>query len=309
MTEQGWDRHAVHQRKLHERYILFILLSVLVGVLTVKWSDVPRLTEYLSFALTLASLLLAVMAIGYAIYSNHGLETNLVSLVSSIGEVKEIASSLSNSSLTLSNDIQGLSERTGGMDLRLTQIAENTRAQEQSKVAVKEQALTGLSDNITPPAQALSGFDLKGFADVTSMSGRLALFALTIACLNKRKLNMRQLFRDDEYMHGFVVALSSANVFEGDSLFNAVEVENFPGADVDFLALLVNLNQAAAARSDVASMPESMVQDLGRMRTYFEDNGFDLFGSLDGFRRLRRRRKSAEAVAPEPEPSTDTTEG
>jgi hypothetical protein len=92
MSEQGWDRHTVHARKLHERYILFIPLSVLVGVVTVKWSDVPKLTEYLGFALTLASLLLAVMAIGYAIYSNHGLETNLVSLVSSIGEVKEIAS-------------------------------------------------------------------------------------------------------------------------------------------------------------------------------------------------------------------------
>jgi hypothetical protein len=123
MSEQGWDKHIVH-----ERYILFILLSVLVGVVTVKWSDVPKLTEYLGFALTLASLLLAVMAIGYAIYSNHGLETNLVSLVSSIGEVKEIASSLSTSSLTLSNDLQTLSERTGGMDLRLTQIAESTRA-------------------------------------------------------------------------------------------------------------------------------------------------------------------------------------
>jgi hypothetical protein len=35
MSEQGWDRHTVHARKLHERYILFIILSVLVGVITV----------------------------------------------------------------------------------------------------------------------------------------------------------------------------------------------------------------------------------------------------------------------------------
>jgi hypothetical protein len=95
MSEAGWDKNAVRQRKTHEGYILFILLSILIGVLTVKWSEVPKLTEYLSFALTLASLLLAVMAIGYAIYSNQGLATNLAALVSSITDVRDIASSLS----------------------------------------------------------------------------------------------------------------------------------------------------------------------------------------------------------------------
>src|SRR5260370_22281367 len=121
MSNAGWDKDAVRLRKTHEGYILFILLSILIGVLTVKWSDVPTLTVALSFALTLASLLLAVLAIGYAIYSNQGLETNLASLVSSITDVREIASSLSVSSKTLSTDMQSLSQTTGGIDKRVTE--------------------------------------------------------------------------------------------------------------------------------------------------------------------------------------------
>jgi hypothetical protein len=251
MSEQGWDRHTVHARKLHERYILFIILSVLVGVITVKWSDVPKLTEYLGFALTLASLLLAVMAIGYAIYSNHGLETNLVSLVSSIGEVKTIASSLSASSTTLSKDIQSLSEQTGGMDLRLIQIAENTRVQDLSKQTLQRAAPTLDTEPVLPLEKKTDHVNLAYFSSITSTFGRYVLYALAISFLNKKVLNAKDLFRGADYHHGFLMATYSADVWDGTPTYAAVEVESFPGADVAFANKLVTLVQSAAARSDV----------------------------------------------------------
>ncbi|OCK56019.1 hypothetical protein [Bradyrhizobium sp. LMTR 3] len=292
MSDQGWDKHAVHARRLHERYILFILLAVLIGVITVKWSDVPKLTEYISFALTLASLLLAIMAIGYAIYSNHGLGLNLASLVSSIGEVKTIASTLSASSVTLSRDIQSLSEQTGGMDRRLAQIAENTRAQELSKQAIQEPAAPLPEPELSLPLEVRAyELDLVRFATVTSTTGRYVLFALTIAFLNKKEINMKELFERGEYQWGFLIATSSADIWDGPTKgYDQVNVESFPGADVGFATKLVALTQASAAESDIDTMPESVAEDFGRMRAYFEDKGFDLHGTLDAFRRVVKKK-------------------
>jgi hypothetical protein len=140
----------------------------------------------------------------------------------------------------------------------------------------------------------ISDFDLVRFATATSMNGQYVLFALTIALLNKKVLNMRELFAKADYHNGFLVAISSADIFEGSSAYDAVEVEAFPGADEDFLGELVKLVQIAAARSNVKTMPATVAADLGKMRTYFEDNGFELYNSLAPFRRVKEPVAKAE---------------
>lgn len=281
MSEVGWDKHAVRLRKTHEGYILFILLSILIGVLTVRWSDVPKLTDYLSFALTLASLLLAVMAIGYAIYSNQGLETNLASLVSSITSVKEIASSLSASSLALSTDLHSLSQTTGGIDKRITEIAESARVQDQKKQAVIE------TDTTAPVS---TSFDLEQFAQRTSSNGRHVLFALAIAFLNKREMNMREYFKETgmagDYNYGFLVATSSAEIYDGTSEIVKVRVDTFSGADEKFLTLLLNGIVSASEKLDNPRIKQLTLNDLGRMRTYLEEHGLRHFGSLEPYAKV-----------------------
>ncbi|QQO15823.1 hypothetical protein JJB99_06575 [Bradyrhizobium diazoefficiens] len=242
MPDDGWNKDEVLRRKLHERYILFILLSILIGVLTVKWSDVPKLTDYLGFALTLASLLLAVLAIGYAIYSNQGLETNLASLVSSISDVKAIASTLSASSTALSSDLRNLSERTGGIDQRLSEMAEAARNQDQ-----KNQTVTPTDGKSAPIAPS---FDLRRFAAETSTSGRWVLFCLAVAYLNNKAINMRELLHRTEknvdYSHGFLIAVSSANIYEGNSELSNLTVDDFRGVAKEFLSDLVSLTMTSA---------------------------------------------------------------
>jgi hypothetical protein len=278
MREEGWDKHAVQRRKIHEGYILLILLSVLIGLLTVKWSDVPKLTEYLGFALTLASLLLAVMAIGYAIYSNQGLETNLASLVSSITDVREIASTLSASSKALSTDLQSLSQTTGGIDKRVTEIAEYSRLQDQKKQAVVE---TG------PTKPVSTGINLEHFARATSTNGKHVLFTLTIAFLNKRAINMREYFQQTgmavDYNYGFLVALATADIYEGSADFDGVTVNRFEGADEKFLSLLIEGIIEASVDEKRPRMKELTLADLGRARAYLEERGLRHFGTLDSF--------------------------
>src|SRR5437773_2456443 len=58
------------KHKIHAFYILLILGSVIVGLVAVKWSTIPSLPELITFALTITSLVLAVLAIVYAYVSN-----------------------------------------------------------------------------------------------------------------------------------------------------------------------------------------------------------------------------------------------
>jgi hypothetical protein len=282
MAGGGWNAEAVLRRKIHERYILFILVSILIGLVTVKWSDVPKLPEYLSFALTLSSLILAALAIGYAIYSNRGMENNLAALVSSIKDVRDIASTLSSSSLSLTSDLRALSERTGGIDKRISEIADRAKeSQEQKKQVAPE---TSLSVEEAPNSSNI----LERFVTGSSMTGRYVMFALVITFLNKKALNMSEMFKgmpvDAGYCQGFLVACATTEMFEGSSEFNQTVVVAFPGADEALLERLVELNRDAAANAETGlDLPGSVALDWAKMRTYLEKHDFNLFGALDAF--------------------------
>jgi hypothetical protein len=286
--DTAWDIEAVKRRKLHERYILGILLSILIGVLTVKWSEVPKLTEYLGFALTLASLLLAIIAIGYAIYSNHGLETNLGSLVATVADVKVIASSLSASSTLLSTDMQVLAETTGGIGQRISEIAENTKNQEQRKqmAEMPDVAVHDSKAEIAKPENART-YDLKLFSATSSINGRTLLFLLTIAFLNKKALNLRDLFTEvgkpEDYYWGFVVACACAKLFEGDTTLKALVVTSFPGADRKYAEQLIQMNQKTVVSYKSERSTARLEAEYGKIRSYLNKNGFDDYGLLSKF--------------------------
>jgi hypothetical protein len=108
-----------------------------------------------------------------------------------------------------------------------------------------------------------------------------------VAYLNKKTINMRELFKRAalgvDYNHGFLVACSSAEIFEGRSSLEAVEVETLNNADQAFLQFLVNDVKRMASKSDTKTMTATVTTDLGRMRSYFEDRGLAHFGTLDEF--------------------------
>ena len=70
--------------KYNFAYITLILLAVLLAVVAHKWTPQPRFTEYLSNAATLASLLLALVAIVYSFISSESISKSLgqISLIS-----------------------------------------------------------------------------------------------------------------------------------------------------------------------------------------------------------------------------------
>ena len=72
---------------LHLVYVVIILVLALIALSTYKVGDEDTTIKYISFASTISSLLLAVIAIFFAIYSNF-------SITGSIGEITKASSGL-----------------------------------------------------------------------------------------------------------------------------------------------------------------------------------------------------------------------
>lgn len=71
----------MNNREIHYRYAISYLLMAIILLIALAYFDVEDLVDKLSFALTLSSLLLAVLAIFYTIVSSQKQEKNLDAIV------------------------------------------------------------------------------------------------------------------------------------------------------------------------------------------------------------------------------------
>lgn len=92
----------MNNREIHYRYVLGILLLVLVLLVTLQYFEVPDLVDKFEFALTLSSLLLALLAIFYTIVSATNQDAQLAKLIetnaqigSATGEIQVAAREIS----------------------------------------------------------------------------------------------------------------------------------------------------------------------------------------------------------------------
>lgn len=71
------DKIKEGKSPLHHRYIIIILVGVIVGLLSINWSQVSGLPETLNMALALSSLILAGLAIVYSFHTSGSLSSTL----------------------------------------------------------------------------------------------------------------------------------------------------------------------------------------------------------------------------------------
>jgi hypothetical protein len=101
--------------KTHVGYVGGILIVVIVVLLTVRFANVPNLSERLTFGLTITSLVLAVLAIAYTVYSQSSFAKNVTVL-------NEAAKDVSNISKSLSHVVDDLARKTDLIPTRLQSI-------------------------------------------------------------------------------------------------------------------------------------------------------------------------------------------
>ncbi|MGA2527075.1 MAG: hypothetical protein ABSF79_10725 [Smithellaceae bacterium] len=79
---------------LHYKYWIGILIFILVLIVSAKWSNIENLADKISFALTISSVILALLAIYFTINFNSLFSNNIVTFLNLNNHIDETAKKL-----------------------------------------------------------------------------------------------------------------------------------------------------------------------------------------------------------------------
>ena len=189
--------------KIHFCWTIAVLTAIIIILLAVKWSGIENLANTLNFALTLTSLVLAVIAIIYAIVANNafaGTVSHIEIAASTIRDmVKEIPDKLNVIAQKTSDMHQLIANAASPQVKRTTQPphpAEESAAIQKFAIAVTEE-----------------------FLRASSWNGLKLLYVCRTCCEKKIAFDLKQLCSLDgamsyDYAMGYFVASASAQFLQ-----------------------------------------------------------------------------------------------
>jgi len=114
-------------RELHYKYILSYLCIAIILLLALDYYDTPNLVDKLSFALTLSSLLLAVLAIFYTIISANKQDNQFIRLIETNSELKNSAIEINSVSKEISGMLTKVPKHFENLEAKLDSLSETEK--------------------------------------------------------------------------------------------------------------------------------------------------------------------------------------
>jgi hypothetical protein len=213
--------------KIHAFYILVILGAVIVGLVTVQWSSIPRLPEMLTFALTVSSLVLALLAIIYAYLSNSSFQQTTGALSRAADDVLRSAGEVRNATDRLGTQVADIPPMLTQMGERFEQTHAMLK-----EYSAKQNANVAAAPSLPPAAQFPDSLATPYLA-ISSVNGLMALLAFKLALKHRQVLDLTLIEsrigtgKVDDYMYGFLVASSASRVisYTGTGIKDVVPVQ------------------------------------------------------------------------------------
>ncbi|MEZ8783029.1 hypothetical protein AB6D77_10275 [Vibrio splendidus] len=162
--------------KIHAFYILSILVSIIIILMSVEWSAIPGLKDYISFALTVFSLGLAVVAIIYSMYSNTSLSSSLNLLENSSAKLSKTSQTLSTSTVELSQSISQIPLAIEKVESRVTATHDLVKNLELSTAPSEAKGVI---------SEEFSNEAIDRFLSNMSYNGLITIFILNFSYRNK----------------------------------------------------------------------------------------------------------------------------
>lgn len=242
---------------IHFIYVVIILVGLIVLISTLRLSDNQHVTEILSFAGTVTSIILSVLAIFITVLSNGSMSSlmekirTLTESISPMGKYISDASekidksteSLQSTQKEVSSNLQKSSDiilqSTKELEKNLSEVINDSVTKNmqslRSEIIIKEPTLSA-STNI-------NAVDIEYFISKISLIGKLILYFLYKNKDNQNDILLKDISAlvgvSDDYIHGFLVASSSAKIIdyeysktESFGLKNIKIVENISEHDI-----------------------------------------------------------------------------
>jgi hypothetical protein len=194
--------------KIHAYYIIGILIAVIVILVSVKWANIPNLANVFSFGLTFASLLLAVLAIGYSVHSTSSFSHTIESLNNATKDISLTSHTISTAATDLAEKVEAIPTRLEAMEGKFDQTREMLQKYSQQ-----------VTDPPPKPEEKKAASEIVDlFLNRASINGLLYLYSCHQTYLKKIPV----LFNDypgdtptDKYYgFGFLIATYSAGLLD-----------------------------------------------------------------------------------------------
>lgn len=178
--------------RIHFTYVIAILLAIIIALITVQWGGIRDLVNYIGFALTITSLVLAVLAIIYSYFSNATFGQNISTLNAASQEMSRSASELGAATAALRDRV----------DVIPSALEIMGRQFEETRGAIASLAERGAAQ-MTPPStsEAIPNSDpTHRFLSESPLSGLLALYTASRSAAMNRPINLDRLDEHIRYM-------------------------------------------------------------------------------------------------------------
>jgi len=263
--------------KIHVGYILAILITIIVVLVSVEWSQVPDLVDYITFALTLSSLLLALLAIVYSIYSNTSISGSLDKISTAAMDVTRASSEISASNKELKSEIGQLPSRLDTLDEGLTHTrnAIQVMSDYQEAVVNASPVVSALTQAPSPDNQFIINY-----MQLSSLRGLQLLLMATFSARKNEIFDIQNFLDENEsyrgtydYLLAYWVASASAGIIStapNNIVVNVVVAENIE-AEVKARVIMQSRELAKFLKKDNASATiEAGLSELQMIANHFD---------------------------------------
>lgn len=224
------------ERRLHMLYICGILILIIVGFVSyIAVESDPQgsvLMSYVSFASTLTSIILSVLAIIYTMISNSKGDSYITKLDQTSASIDKSSENLNNMSLRLEETLKKLVELPEEIDKsseRLekeldSKLREFQHVVDETKQEVREtrtEILKGINASRIPNTSSDTHLEsvIQRFLSTSSFLGLLGLLACVLAKeTGKTTFRFKEIFKEEEtrtmYLFGYLIASSALGLIE-----------------------------------------------------------------------------------------------
>lgn len=278
-TNDSTDDQYLEKRmtRIHRNYIVGFLAFGVISLLTALYGGDSKsnIFTYISFASTITSFVLSILAIFVTMQSTSGLENQISKMDSNSKLINELSTKLDNTLTQVTTVNENIEKSTR----RLSEVSNDIIPQVQETLnhhedIIKEKldlfnSLNKLSKERNTDKSSAISLESR-FLGRLSLNGLAAIYACCFSKEKHKEFNLYELFqRNSPYCYGIIVASSCANLlyYQGTGAQIMCETCNFKEEEV------YNMIKKRIERKD---SKESILNMINKIRNYFGLEKIDL---------------------------------
>lgn len=219
--------------KIHFAYIVGILIAIIILLFSVNVGANEKFVGLFNFALTISSILLALVAIVYSFISNSTISKNLYGITDSANKISLVSDELEDTTNKLLTKMDEVPLLLKGMDKK---VDDSIQIMKEIKTDKENVNLTSLNFGELPveSKESETNISWNNFLKSNSLSYLTFLFALSLSYKTKKPFDFESYIKnnhgDKDYLFGGKVifnALGIIELTEKDNVWNVLSMNEY----------------------------------------------------------------------------------